>query len=60
MTIEEARILVRVLLLLNSKPRFSTRWASATPFDSYSIAAEIEELLQKYNFDPYSADLHTK
>ena len=56
MTLADARALVKVLLLLNDKPRFGFR-NRRMRFDSYSAASEIEALLERHGFNWRDPDI---
>jgi hypothetical protein len=47
----EAGLLAKALRLLNDKPRFGPR-DTRLDFDSYSVAAEIEQTLKRQGYDP--------
>lgn len=51
MTHQQAAIIARALRLLNEKPRFGPRDRRLN-FDSYSVAAELSEMLRKSGRDP--------
>lgn len=51
-----ARALARALHLLNDKPRFGPR-NRRLPFDSYSVASEIEAALAAAGIDWRSVDV---
>jgi hypothetical protein len=47
----QASLLAQALRLLNEKPRFRPR-DTRLSFNSYSVAAEIEEILKRQGYDP--------
>jgi hypothetical protein len=59
MTYEDARSIVKVLLLLNDKERFGFR-DRRMRFDSYDAAAELEAVLARHGFKPTDADIQPR